>query len=149
MQYEPFRILMIEDNMADAVLTRAAFVETKLVMAIDVAEDGDSALSRLRREPPYHDFNLPDLILLDLNLPGKSGKEILMEIKSDPKISHIPIIILTTSSQDNDVLESYKLQANCFITKPADMDQFRYVVAQLKEFWFAVARIPKTAEIHG
>ncbi len=148
MQYEPIRILMIEDNMADVALTRAALAATKLLVELDVASDGDTALSKLLRKPPFHNALLPDLILLDLNLPGKSGKDVLAEIKNEPEILHIPVVILSTSNQEKDILESYRLQANCFITKPPDMDQFRYVISQMKEFWFAVVRIPKVAEFH-
>jgi two-component system, chemotaxis family, response regulator Rcp1 len=124
-------------------LTREAFREGKICNQLLVARDGVEAMAMLRREGKYHDVPRPDLILLDLNLPRKDGREVLAEIKSDEELRPIPIVVLTTSKAEEDILRSYDLHANCYIGKPVDLDQFISVVTHLDEFWFTVVKLPK------
>jgi CheY-like chemotaxis protein len=135
-------ILLVEDNPDDIDLTIEAFKESSSESRLHVVEDGVQALDFLRRRGPHADAPRPDLILLDLNLPRKSGHEVLQEIKSDPDLRQIPVVVLTTSAADNDVLRSYELAANCFITKPVDLDAFLYVVRVVDRFWRDVATLP-------
>ena len=121
-------ILLVEDNQADVVLTREALEHSKLANQLHVVEDGVEALAFLRREGDYGAVPRPDLVLLDLNLPRKDGREVLAEIKADPDLRRIPVVILTTSSAEEDILKTYDLHANCYITKPVDLDQFLKVV---------------------
>ncbi len=137
-------ILLVEDNPADVRLTREALREGAggLRHRLHVVEDGVQALAFLRREAGYWEVPRPDLILLDLNLPRKDGREVLQEIKADPELRSIPVVVLTTSRSEEDVLRSYQLHANCYVTKPVDLDQFLEVVRRIEAFWLGVARLP-------
>ena len=144
---EPMRtkaidILLVEDNAGDVRLTREALKDGKILNSLYVARDGVEALTFLRHTGPYVETPQPDIILLDLNLPKMDGREVLAEIKKDPALWRIPVIILTTSRADEDVIRAYELHANCFITKPVDLDQFFKVVKSMEEFWFTIVRLP-------
>jgi two-component system, chemotaxis family, response regulator Rcp1 len=136
-------ILLVEDNPDDIDLTIEAFKESSSESHLHVVEDGVQALEFLRRRGVHAEAPRPDLILLDLNLPRKSGHEVLQEIKSDPDLRQIPVVVLTTSAADNDVLRSYELSANCFITKPVDLDAFLSVVRVVDRFWRDIATLPR------
>jgi chemotaxis family two-component system response regulator Rcp1 len=135
-------ILLVEDNPADARLTREVFEGGRLTTHLNIVHDGEEALAFLRREGDYENSPRPKLVLLDLNLPRKDGREVLQELKSDPALSRIPVIVLTTSAAEADILHSYDLQANCFITKPLDLDEFFDVVRSIEDFWLTTARLP-------
>jgi chemotaxis family two-component system response regulator Rcp1 len=136
-------ILLVEDNPGDVRLTREGLNEGKVRNNLHVATDGVEALKFLRREAGYADAVRPDLILLDLNLPRKDGREVLSEIKADPDLKTIPVVVLTTSRAEQDVLHSYELQANCYITKPVDLEQFIMVVKSIEDFWLTVVTLPR------
>ena len=138
----PVEILLVEDNPGDVRLTLEIFKETKMANRITVAGDGVEAMAYLRREGKYADAVRPGLILLDLNLPRKDGREVLREIKQDVDLRTIPVVILTTSRADEDILKSYNLHANCYITKPVDLSQFMKVVGSIEEFWLTVVKLP-------
>ena len=138
----PIEILLVEDNPGDVRLTVEAFKEGKLSNHLNVAENGEEAMAFLRREGDYVDVPRPDLILLDLNMPKKDGREVLTEIKEDPDLKSIPVVILTTSNAEQDILKSYDLHANCYITKPVDLNQFIDVLKYIKNFWLTVVRLP-------
>lgn len=138
----PIEILLVEDNPADVRLTREAFRDAKLVNNLHCVDDGVEAMRFLRREGPYATSPVPDIVLLDLNLPRKDGREVLKEMKEDPELSVLPVVVLTTSRADEDVVRSYMLHANCFITKPVDFDQFIHVVRSIECFWFGVVTLP-------
>jgi CheY-like chemotaxis protein len=138
---KPINVLLVEDDEGDVVLTREAFDEY-LNNRLDVVGDGTAALAFLRGEPPYTDVPAPDLVLLDLNLPGRDGREILAEIKSDDRLSHIPVVVLTTSAADEDVLGSYKAHANAYVTKPVELDGFIAAIRQIDHFFVSVVRLP-------
>ena len=135
-------ILLVDDDPGDVRLTLEALKRSKLYSSIDNVENGEEALAYLRRQGKYANAPNPDLILLDLNMPRKDGRETLDEIKSDPELRRIPVVILTTSSSEADVLKSYDLGANCFITKPVDLAQFMKVIHETESFWFAVVKLP-------
>ncbi len=137
----PINVLLIEDDEGDVVLTREAF-EDYLQNRLDVVHDGAQATAFLRHEPPYADAPVPDLILLDLNLPGRDGREVLAEIKSDASLAHIPVVVLTTSAAEQDILRSYQLHANAFVTKPVDLDGFIAAIRQIDHFFVSVVRLP-------
>lgn len=139
---QPFEILMIEDNPGDVRLTQEALKEGKVYHNLRVVEDGVKALAYLRQEEPFRDAPRPDLILLDLNLPKKDGREVLAEIKASDTLKRIPVVILTTSGAEEDILRSYNLHANCYITKPVDLDQFISVVRNVEGFWLTIVRLP-------
>lgn len=139
---KPIEILLIEDNPGDVRLTREALKEGKLRNVMSVAEDGAVALEFLRRQGKFKDAPRPDLILLDLNLPGKDGREVLTEIKGDPDLRRIPVVILTTSQDEQDVLKAYDNYANCYITKPLGLDQFISVVESVEDFWLGIVKLP-------
>lgn len=144
-QYEngiPIEILLVEDNPGDVRLTMEAFKSNKLANNLYVAKDGLEAMRFLNRENEYADAPAPDLILLDLNLPKKDGREVLAEIKQRNDLKRIPVVVLTTSSSEEDVLKSYGLHANCFITKPVNLDQFITIVKSIQDFWFTVVKLP-------
>lgn len=141
-QRTPVDILLVEDNAGDVRLAQEAFKESKLVNHLFVAEDGVEALSFLRREGRYPDVPRPDLILLDLNLPRKSGREVLAEVKSDADLKRIPVVILTVSRAEDDILRCYNDHANCYITKPLDFNQFIRVVRSIEDFWLTIVRLP-------
>jgi len=138
----PIEILLVEDNPGDVRLIVEAFKENKLRNKLDVVEDGVEALAFLSREDKYADAPRPDLILLDLNLPKKDGREVLAEIKADENLRRIPVVILTTSKAEEDILKAYDLNANCYITKPVGLDQFIKVVKSIKEFWLTIVKLP-------
>ena len=135
-------ILLVEDNPADARLTREVFEGGRLSTHLNVVSDGEQALSFLRREGIYESAPRPKLVLLDLNLPRKDGREVLEELKGDPMLCRIPVIVLTTSAAQTDIMRSYELQANCFITKPLDLDEYFSVVRSIEDFWLTTARLP-------
>ena len=138
----PVQILLVEDNPGDADLTRETLQECKLLNQMSVVNNGVEAMAYLRREGKYVDASRPDLILLDLNLPKKDGREVLAEIKADAQLRRIPVVVLTTSCAEKDILETYDLHANCFITKPVNLDQFSAVVKAIEEFWFTIVKLP-------
>jgi len=140
---KPVEILLAEDNPGDARLTLEAFRDAKVKNNIAVVEDGMEALAFLRQQGKYAHAALPDLILLDLNMPKKDGREVLAEIKADEKLRHIPVLVFTVSSAEKDILAAYNLQASAFITKPIDLDEFITVVKSLEEFWLTVVRLPQ------
>ena len=140
--HQPIRILLVEDNPGDVRLTIESFRDAKLSNALSVVRDGVEAMSFLRQEGQYADAHRPDLILLDLNLPKKDGREVLAEIKADPDLQRIPIVVLTTSDALSDILRAYELHANCYITKPVDLEQFIHVVQSIEDFWLTVVRLP-------
>lgn len=135
-------ILLVEDNPGDVRLTREALKDGKIVNNLHIAEDGVEALAFLRREGKYRDAVRPELILLDLNLPKKDGREVLAEIKADKDLKRIPVVILTSSAAEQDIVKSYNLHANCYVTKPVDLDQFINVVKSIEYFWLTVVRLP-------
>lgn len=139
---KPIEILLVEDNPDDVELTREAFSESKLYNNIHVAGDGEEALRFLYRQPPFAEAVRPHLILLDLNLPKISGREVLEKIKMEESLSDIPVVILTTSKAEEDVIKSYRLHANCYITKPVDLNKFMQVVQNIETFWFSVVTLP-------
>jgi two-component system, chemotaxis family, response regulator Rcp1 len=132
----------VEDNPGDVRLTKEALKEGKLLNQLTVVGDGVEALSFLRKEGKYADALKPELILLDLNLPKKDGREVLAEIKADPSLRRIPVVVLTTSSAEEDILKIYDLHANCYITKPVDLEQFMGVVKSIEDFWVSVVKLP-------
>ena len=138
----PYVILLIEDNPGDVRLTQEAFKEGKKNITLEVATDGIEALRFLRKEGPYAEKQIPDLILLDLNLPKWDGREVLKEIKNDPSLRRIPVIVLTTSNAGTDILNSYDLHANCFINKPIDFDDVFNIIHKIEEFWLSSAILP-------
>ena len=138
----PIEVLLVEDNPGDVRLTMEAMRESKVLVNLSVAPDGEEALAFLRKEGTHQGAPRPDLILLDLNLPRKDGREVLAEIKVDTDLRRIPVVVLTTSRAEEDILRTYNLHANCFITKPVDLDQFLTVVGSIGEFWFSVVRLP-------
>ncbi len=135
-------IMLVEDNLADVELTLEALEEAKFANAVTVMRDGSEALDYLHRRSGHEDSVRPDLIILDLNLPRRSGHEVLADLKVDASLRRIPVAILTTSSAESDVLASYDLGANCFLTKPVDVGQFLKVVKSIEDFWFGVVRLP-------
>ncbi|MEQ1503668.1 MAG: response regulator [Myxococcota bacterium] len=135
-------ILLVEDNPGDVRLTREALRDGKVRNHLHVVPDGVEAIAFLRREGPYAGAPRPDLVLLDLNLPKKSGREVLADIKSDPDLMRIPVVVLTTSKADEDVLRAYEFHANCYVTKPVDLEQFLKVIRSIEEFWLTIVRLP-------
>jgi chemotaxis family two-component system response regulator Rcp1 len=141
-QSKPIEILLVEDSPSDAALTIEALKEGKIANRLTHVEDGVEAMDFLRCRGKYADAARPDLIMLDLNLPRKDGRDVLAEIKTDPDLKIIPIIVLTTSRADEDILRSYELNANCYITKPVDFDHFIGVVKSIENFWLTVVTLP-------
>jgi len=138
----PIEVLLVEDDPGDVLMTREAFEEHKVGNRLNVVSDGVDALAYLRKEEPFQSAVRPDLILLDLNLPKRDGREVLAEIKNDSSLRQIPVVVLTTSQADEDVLRSYQLHANAYVTKPVDFDRFVRVVKQIDEFFISVVRLP-------
>lgn len=136
------KILLVEDNPGDVRLTREALKEGKILNDLSVVGDGVEALAYLRREDGYAGAERPDLILLDLNLPKKDGREVLEEIKGDGDLKKIPVVVLTTSAAERDILKAYDLHANCYITKPVDLGQFIKVVQLIEDFWLTIVKLP-------
>ncbi|HEX2208573.1 MAG TPA: response regulator [Longimicrobium sp.] len=139
---QPIEVLLVEDNPGDVRLTREALRDGKVHNNLSVAPDGVEALAFLRREGKYADAPRPDVILLDLNLPRKDGREVLEEIKADPSLRNIPVVILTSSEAERDIAQAYALHANCYVTKPVDLDQFITVVKSIEDFWFSIVKLP-------
>ncbi len=139
----PIEILLVEDSQGDIRLTREALKDSKLMIHLNVVTDGVEAMSYLRKEGKYKGKPQPDLILLDLNLPKKNGRQVLAEVKADDKLKFIPVVILTTSRNEEDVLASYGLHANCYVNKPLDLDQFLTIVTKIEEFWLTIVKLPK------
>jgi CheY-like chemotaxis protein len=139
---QPIEVLLVEDDPGDVLLIREAFEFNKVHNNLNVVSDGEQALSYLRREGEWSDALRPDLVLLDLNLPRKDGREVLAEAKSDPAIRAIPIVVLTTSEAEEDVLKSYELHANAYVTKPVDFERFVSIVRQIDDFFVSVVRLP-------
>jgi len=135
-------ILMVEDDPGDVRLTREALKGSKLLHSLNVVEDGVAALDYLRKAGPYREAVRPDLVLLDLNLPKKDGREVLAAMKQDEALRAIPVVILTTSQAEEDVLRAYNLNANCYVTKPVDFDQFMRIVRTIEDFWLNVVTLP-------
>ena len=142
MSGKAIEILLVEDNPADVRLTEEALREGKVKNTLHVARDGVEAIEFLKRQGRFKDAGRPDLVLLDLNLPRKDGREVLQQIKDDDELKTIPVVVLTTSSAEADILKSYKLHANCYITKPVDLEQFVQVVQAIDDFWLTVVRLP-------
>lgn len=138
----PIEILMVEDNPGDARLTQEALREGKMRNNLYHAKDGVEALAFLKRQGEHMNAPMPDLILLDLNLPRKDGRQVLAEIKEDPRLRCIPVVVLTTSEAEQDIIRSYELHANCYITKPVDLDKFIQIVGAIENFWLAVVTLP-------
>jgi len=140
----PIEILLVEDNPGDARLTREAFSQGTVRTNMHHARDGEQAIAFVRRQGVYQDAPRPDLVILDLNLPRRGGREVLEDIKTDPALQQIPVIVLTSSQAQEDVLHSYRLHANCFITKPGDLETLIHVAQSIEEFWFKLVRLPST-----
>ena len=138
-------ILLVEDSPADVLITREALTEAKLLNTIHVAENGVEALEFLRKTGQYANVRRPDLILLDLNLPRKNGREVLAEIKADEQLKAIPVVVLTTSSAEEDILKSYNLHANCYVVKPVEFASFVKAVQSIRQFWFTIVTLPPEA----
>jgi CheY-like chemotaxis protein len=144
-QSEPIEVLLVEDDPGDVLMTREAFEEHKLRNNLHVVSDGVEALSFLRQEGQYADVPQPDLVLLDLNLPRKDGREVLAEIKADPELRRTPVVVLTTSQAEEDVLRSYDLHANAYVAKPVDFERFIDVVRRIDSFFVTVVKLPNRA----
>lgn len=146
MNSKTIEILLVEDNPGDARLTLEAFKEGKVLNHITVVQDGVDAMAYLRREGVHAAASIPDLVLLDLNLPRKSGREVLAEIKQDERLRTIPVVILTTSSDEDDIAQAYHNHANCYLTKPVELEQFLRVVNSIESFWLTLVRLPAKGE---
>ena len=146
-QGRPAELLLVEDNYGDVLLAREAFRRAKIANNLSVAGDGEEALKMLRREGAYADQARPDLILLDLNLPRMGGREVLLAIKADPNLQRVPVIVLTSSNADSDLLKSYELSANGYIVKPVDFDRLREIVAAIESFWFTIVVLAPTLPV--
>lgn len=138
----PIEILLVEDSKGDARLVQEAFKEGKIRNNLSVVEDGEAAMQFLRKEGQYASAPRPDLILLDLNLPKKDGREVLAEIKQDDRLKRIPVVILTMSQAEEDILKTYNLHANCYVTKPVDLEQFFKVIRMIEDFWLTAVKLP-------
>lgn len=136
------QILLVEDNVGDVMLTRETFADSKIANQFHVVRDGVEALDYLYQRGAHKDAIRPDLILLDLNLPRMGGKDVLEEIKNDPKLAPIPVVVLTTSDAEIDIIRSYQLHANAYVTKPVDLDQFTEIVHSIEDFWFSIVKLP-------
>jgi two-component system, chemotaxis family, response regulator Rcp1 len=145
---EPVIILLVEDNPSDADLTLEAMKDAKLINTMYHVVDGVEAMAFLRNKGKYAEMPRPDLILLDLNMPRKDGRETLAEIKADPDLRRIPVVVLTVSDDERDIVKSYDLHANCYVTKPLNMDEFEKVVRGVENFWFTIVRLPPNGKVH-
>ena len=141
-------VLLVEDDPGDVLMTREAF-DDFVNNNLDVVNDGAEAIAFLRKEEPYQEASTPDLILLDLNLPRRDGREVLAEIKADPSLRHIPVVVLTTSAADEDILRSYQLHANAYVTKPVDFENFIKAIRQIDHFFVSVVRLPASPTPSG
>jgi two-component system, chemotaxis family, response regulator Rcp1 len=135
-------ILLVDDDEGDVLLTRRALENGKLCNVMHVAHDGVEAMAYLRRQGEFANAEKPDLVLLDLNMPRKDGREVLTEIKDDPELRSIPVVVLTTSNSESDIVRMYDLHANCYVTKPVDLEQFMKIVREIKQFWFSIVQLP-------
>lgn len=144
---KPIEILLVEDNASDVRLTREAFDDAKILNNLNVVGDGVEAMSYLRREGKYANATRPDLILLDLNMPRKDGREVLAKVKEDPDLKRIPVVILTVSKAKEDILKSYNLHANCYISKPVNLAQFLKVVESIESFWLTIVELPPNGNV--
>jgi len=143
---EPIKILMVEDNPGDARLAEEALKDSKINNSLYHVEDGVEAMQFLRRQAEYSDAPQPDLVLLDLNLPRKDGREVLAEIKEDPKLKLVPVVVMTTSEAERDLVKSYDLHANAYVVKPIDLERFIEVVQSIEVFWFTIVKLPPTVD---
>ena len=141
-------ILLVEDNPGDVRLTMEALKDGKVLNHLSVVEDGVEAIAFLHKEGPYANAPCPDIILLDLNLPKKDGREVLLDIKNHELLKHIPVVVLTSSEADKDVLRTYELHANCYITKPVDLGQFTKIVKSIEDFWLTIVKLPQNGKSH-
>ncbi len=141
--WRPIEILLVEDNPGDVELTREALDTAKVSNRLHVVDDGADAVDFLFRRGQFADAPRPDIILLDLNLPKKDGRQVLSEIKAEPSLAQIPVVVLTTSQAEEDILRAYQLHANCYVTKPVDFNQFLHIVSTIEEFWLSVVKLPK------
>lgn len=141
-QGRQIEILMVDDDAGDVRITQVALRDAKVRNVVHVAKDGEEAMQFLRRQAPFSKAPRPDVVFLDLNMPRKNGFETLKEIRADPDLTDLPVVILTTSNADRDVLESYKLHANCFVSKPVELDAFLEVIHQIEEFWVSIVKLP-------
>lgn len=139
---KPIDILIVEDNAGDLRLIRDVLLDSKISNQISTAKDGEEALDFLFKRGKFSDRNTPDLIILDLNLPRKDGREVLAEIKTDTELKKIPVVVMTMSQSDEDILKAYSLHANCFVTKPIDLNQFVKVVKSIEDFWLTIVKLP-------
>ncbi len=146
---QSIEILLVEDNPADVLLMEEALQEEKMLNKLYVAGNGDEALDFLYRRGKHRDAPRPDLIMLDLNLPKKDGREVLAEIKNDPELKRIPVVVITTSKSEEDIVKSYNLPANCYVTKPVRLSQFFQVVKNIEEFWFNIVKLPPKEKARG
>ncbi|HXB43201.1 MAG TPA: response regulator [Puia sp.] len=144
---KPIHILLVEDNEGDILLTREALEDAKIIVKLSVAKDGKEAIDFVNRQGKYTDADVPDLVLLDINLPKKNGHEVLKYIKENEQLKHMPVIMLTTSSSDKDINSSYNNYANCFITKPVEVNDFLTVVSTIENFWISIVRLSTTKAI--
>mgnify|MGYP006292204529 CR=1 FL=1 len=142
MMHKVIDVLLVEDDPGDVELTRTALRDAKVELALHVVSDGEAAMAYLRKTPPYTEVETPDLVILDLNLPRKDGREVLNDIKRDPRLKDIPVVILTTSDADTDVARAYAAGANCYVTKPVGLAEFTHVVSSIEQFWFTVVKLP-------
>ncbi len=138
----PIEILLVEDNPGDVRLTQEAVREAEIRNTLNVVNDGEQAIAYVRRQGEYADRPRPDLILLDLNLPRKDGREVLQDLKSDPDLHRIPVVVLTSSEAEQDILRTYDLYANAYVTKPVDLEQFMHAVASIQDFWLNIVKLP-------
>lgn len=138
----PIEILLVEDNPGDVRLTQEAVREAKIRNTLNVVIDGEQAIAYVRRQGEYADQPRPDLILLDLNLPRKDGREVLQDLKSDPDLHRIPVVVLTSSAAEQDILRTYDLYANAYVTKPVDLEQFMHAVSSIQDFWLNIVKLP-------
>ncbi len=138
----PIEILLVEDNPGDVRLTQEAVREAKIRNTLNVVNDGEQAIAYVRRQGEYAERPRPDLILLDLNLPRKDGREVLQDLKSDPDLHRIPVVVLTSSEAEQDILSTYDLYANAYVTKPVDLEQFMHVVSSIQDFWLNIVKLP-------
>jgi len=139
---KPVELLLVEDNQGDARLAIEAMDDSKIKNNLVWVKDGVEAMEYLRKEGEYKNASRPDLILLDLNMPRKDGREVLAEVKSDDNLKSIPVVILTVSKAEEDIIKSYDLHANCYVTKPLDLEQFIHVVKSIEDFWFSIVKLP-------
>lgn len=140
---KPISILLVEDNPGDIYLTQEAFKESKFKNSLHVVKNGVECMEYLRRRGKYSEAQMPDVILLDLNLPKKNGREVLAEVKRDERLKYIPVIVLTSSQNEKDIRSSYELNANCYISKPVDYDEFIHIIRAIENFWFSIVRLPQ------